>query len=373
MAKASAKSVAPSASVRAAAPAGQATASGGLPAVIDLGSVIGHAGAVATLRGALGGGRLHHAWIFHGPAGIGKLTAARAFAAALLGVPAERATTHPDLHVVTRQTAKFHSDVTTREKKQSTIPIDVLRDFVIKPAALARMVVADSPAAKVFIIDEADIMNASGQNALLKTLEEPPAGTVLILVADNEDELLPTIRSRCQRVAFQPLDDADMARWLAASGRDVAPADHADLFAFAAGSPGAATLALDHDLLTWGRTLRPMLGTLASGGRADGMGGVMGKLVGEQVERSVAASPATSKEHINRLWTGHMIAYLARWARAMLRSAAAAGDGRSLQRALRAIDVVSDAQAQIDSNVRFADVLDNLAMQLGVGSGQAGR
>ena len=335
--------------------------------------MIGHVGAVATLQGAVSGNRLHHAWVFHGPPGIGKLTTARAFAAALLGVSAERAVSHPDLHIVTRQTARFHSDAETRNKKQSTIPVEVLRDFVVKPAALGRLIVADSPAAKVFIIDEADIMNAAGQNTLLKTLEEPPPGTVLILVADNEDELLPTIRSRCQRVAFQPLNDDEMTRWLEACGRDVAPADRADLFAFAAGSPGAATLALDHDLLTWGRALRPMLASLASGGRADGMGGVMGKLVGEQVERHVAASPATSKEHINRVWAGHMIAYLARWARAMLRSAAAGAEPRPLQRALRAIDVVSEAQAQIDFNVRFGDVLDNLAMQLGVGGAPQNR
>ena len=347
-----------------------------VPPPIELAAVVGHQAAIATLRSAIGGGRLHHAWIFHGPPGIGKLTTARAFAAALLGVDAEHAAIHPDMHLVTRQTAKFHADADVRVKKQSTIPVEVLRDFVIDRAAIARSVVSDSAAGKVFVIDEADIMNTSGQNALLKTLEEPPPGTVLILVAASEDELLPTIRSRCQRVAFQPLSDAEMTRWLGAAGLDVPAAERGELLAFAAGSPGAAALAVEHQLLTWSRTLRPMLGALSAGGRADGMGSTMTKLVAEQVERTAEASPESSKEHINRLWTGRMIAFLSRWAQSDLRAAAASADARgavAAARALRAIDLISDAQAQVESNVRFADVLDNLAMQLGVGSSSASR
>ncbi len=336
-----------------------------LPPPIELTEVVGQAGALATLRSAVNGKRLHHAWIFHGPTGIGKLTAARAFGAMLLGVSPDRANIHPDLHVITRQTAKFHPSPDIRAKKQSTIPVEVLRDFVITPAALARNVVSGSSAGKVFIIDEADIMNAAGQNTILKTLEEPPEGTVLILVASNEDELLPTVRSRCQRVAFFPLTDTEMTRWLANSGREVPASDRAALFAFAAGSPGAAVLAIDNHLLDWQRTLAPLLAKLSAGQRAATLGTAMTKLVEEQVATTMDAAPETSKEAANRLWTGRMLAFVARWVQRELRTATTAPDTAKAARALRAVDLLTQAQDQIDFNVRFSDTLENLAVQLG--------
>ena len=75
---------------------------------------------------------------------------------------------------------------------------------------------------------------------MLKTLEEPPPGTVIILVTQNEEQLLPTIRSRCQRIAFGPLDAASMREWWEREGPQVAAPDRAFVEAFAEGSPGMA-------------------------------------------------------------------------------------------------------------------------------------
>ncbi len=334
--------------------------------------MIGHdgpGGPLRVLRAALQveSGRPHHAWVFHGPAGIGKRTTAMAFAARLLGVAAARVSTHPDLHVVSRQTAEFHSEPRIRAQKQSTIPVEVLRDFVITPAALGRHVVSDSPAGKVFIIDEAEVMQAPGQNALLKTLEEPPAGVVLILVATSEDELLPTVRSRCRRLAFGELSEPQMRAWLARSGRSLAAEDVPDVLAFAGGSPGAAHLALLHGLVSWPRTLGRHLASAAGGGRVEALGPAMTALVTASAEHDIGEAPEAGKERIKRVWAGRMLDFVARWARGQVRDACTRGDAARLERALRAVDAVGAAQAEIDANVRFGDALDNLALRVSAG------
>src|SRR5690606_4650358 len=117
---------------------------------------------------------------------------------------------HPDLHVVTKELARYSEDRSTRERKLTQIPVDVLRTELIEPVYRA----AQMGHGKVFIVDEAELLNDAGQNAMLKTLEEPPAGTTIILVTSIQDRLLPTIRSRCQRVAFVPLPDSVVSRWL---------------------------------------------------------------------------------------------------------------------------------------------------------------
>ena len=97
-------------------------------------------------------------------------------------------------------------------------PVDVLRQHMIggwtkdpprfheAPAYLTPL----SAPAKTFIIDEAELIDTVGQNALLKTLEEPPRRTYIFLVTSRPERLLPTIRSRCQHVRFVPLDHASM-------------------------------------------------------------------------------------------------------------------------------------------------------------------
>ncbi len=171
--------------------------------------------ALAILRRALRSGRTPHAYLFVGPEGVGKELTAKALAARLLcggaaGDPADdacgrcaacrllAADGHPDFHLVHRGLHRWHPERTVRQSKGLYLVVDVVRHFVIEPAALKP---AQGPR-RVFVIRDAERMNDEAQNALLKTLEEPPGTAVLVLLTTAASRLLPTIRSRCQEVPF---------------------------------------------------------------------------------------------------------------------------------------------------------------------------
>jgi DNA polymerase-3 subunit delta' len=120
--------------------------------------------------------------------------------------------------------------------------VDQVRDLVDHRLAMRRF----EGRRRVVIIDPADAMNVQAQNALLKTLEEPPDDTTLLLVSSSPDVLLPTIRSRCLRVAFAPLPEAVIRGRLEEAGQ---PAEAARLAAALAGGSLARALALDADAL----------------------------------------------------------------------------------------------------------------------------
>ena len=237
--------------------------------------IVGQDHAIGVLQRSMQSGRIHHAWIFHGPEGVGKFTAAPAWAAVLLdptsapGLGGEiapdpdshvqqllRAGTHPDLHVVRKELARYHDDKGVRDKKLATIPKAIVEEHLIAPAGLAPSLKNGSMIGKVFIVDEAELLdrsptNAPVQNALLKTLEEPAPGTAIILVTSSEDRLLPTIRSRCQRVGFHPINDEAMRGWLKTSGIKATPEDHQWLLRYANGSPGRYLRAFEGGFARW--------------------------------------------------------------------------------------------------------------------------
>lgn len=193
--------------------------------------------AVAVLRAAMGRGRLHHALLFTGPAGVGKRTAALAVASALNCevAPGEGCGT---CQVCSRIADGLHPDVITlvREGAAQIVPIETVRAQVVAAVGLPPHEARE----RVFLIDEATALQPAAANALLKTLEEPPARTRFILMTVAPDQLLPTIRSRCQRIGFAPLA-AEARR--AIGGAEVEPvvaAARALLAAVGRGEPGAA-------------------------------------------------------------------------------------------------------------------------------------
>ncbi len=107
---------------------------------------------------------------------------------------------HPDIHIVNRDSARFSSGK-SRSSQLLSLPIDVIREFVIDQAYRSPV----RGKSKFFIIDEADTMLWQAQNALLKTLEEPPSNTYLILISSRPQKFLQTIRSRSQMVRFNGL------------------------------------------------------------------------------------------------------------------------------------------------------------------------
>lgn len=346
--------------------------------------------AIATLTAAINSRHIHHAWIFSGPFGVGKRTTAEAFAALLLdpttgvgltgqlaaeeGSPTQRmlgAGTHPDFHFITKELAAYSDDSQVRRAKQVTIPKAVIEKHLLEQAALAPQIKTDALAKKVFIIDEAERLDRSRTNAptqasMLKTLEEPPPGTVIILVTSSEERLLPTIRSRCQRVSFSPLSDADMDEWLSRTDLDLSGAERDWTLGFASGSPGRAIAAIETGLYAWRSALAPML-EAASAGRLDpALGPTMHKLTdtwaADSVKRDKKEGFEASKDIANRTAAGHLFTLLAERARADLRNAIGDPDQAAIR--LHDITAIDEAERRLASNVNPQMVFDALAAKL---------
>jgi DNA polymerase-3 subunit delta' len=242
-------------------------------------TIIGHARALAPLRRALAEERLHPSLLFYGPDGVGKRLSAFALAAALnCAQPAaegcgecsscrrtlkgygEERLKSPDQN----RAPAHHADVLYYAPRRRQIQIeqimDLCREAGFRPFEGRR---------RIFIIDPAERMNREAANALLKTLEEPPSGAVLILITSQPDALPATIRSRCQAIRFTPLPREELAALLARQGRPEAER----LAALADGSVGRA---LDIDLAAHDETRRRLVAFLEACGEPGGMLAALG-------------------------------------------------------------------------------------------------
>jgi DNA polymerase III subunit delta' len=203
--------------------------------------IIGQQKQLTILRSALANERLHHAYLFLGPDGIGKRTVAIAVAKAIHCLESNSdfcghcvncsriaEGNHPDVRVIETQPGK--KEISIQQVRELERELNY-RSFTGKR--------------KIAIIDPATLLNLSSQNALLKTLEEPPKDSLIILIAANVGGLLPTLRSRCLRLSFAPLTRQEVASYLQ-SQHDIPRADADFIAALSLGSIGAA-LALDHD------------------------------------------------------------------------------------------------------------------------------
>jgi DNA polymerase-3 subunit delta' len=200
--------------------------------------VRGHEGQIEGFRRALARGRLAHAYLFAGPAGIGKRRFAQELARALLceDPPADRWDACDHCPACVQVGAGTHPDFLAagRPPESQEFPIDLMREvcqsFTLKPAR---------GRGKVVLIDDADDLNEEAANCFLKTLEEPPPRSVLILMGTSPERQLSTILSRCQVIRFAPLPAALVDALLAEQGI-TDPAQRSRLARLAAGSPGQA-------------------------------------------------------------------------------------------------------------------------------------
>lgn len=391
--------------------------------------ILGQTHALEQLHAQLASGRVHHAQIFHGPAGVGKFTTALALGRVLLchgptqdlagritacgscksclafrmdndsneqNLDAFPGVAHPDLHVVNKELARYSDDKQTRDRKLTSIPVDVVRTTLIEPAYRA----AQLNHGKVFIVDEAELLNAAGQNALLKTLEEPPTsnrtpapgsggtisggggkpsggggggGTYIILVTSNEDRLLPTIRSRCQRIAFVPLPDEMLDRFLQEHAAKLEPVERSWLVGYAQGSLGRARLVLDYGLTEWARVVLSQLEQIERGRATPQLGADMAERINAFAEQWVKNHANASKEAANKLAAGLMFSLIATHARRQIDRLAehcdpADPDGaeRRLEPWLKVIDALGVAESRLASNVNLGLTCDGLAATIAV-------
>ena len=204
--------------------------------------IVGQERATALLRRALAQHRVAHAYAFLGPAGVGRRLTALAFAQALLCAeggcgrcPACRrvaAGQHLDCRVV--------APTPPRDKPRGPAAIRI--EDVRELQHWAALVPHEGPR-KIFVLDDADRMTLPTAQALLKTLEEPPPRTVLVVILANPRALPPTVLSRCQQVRFRPLGEEELAGILGARGLEAAASRR-----LARRSRGQIGLALTADL-----------------------------------------------------------------------------------------------------------------------------
>jgi DNA polymerase-3 subunit delta' len=344
--------------------------------------ILGQFKAVEALLASLHSGRFAHAWIFAGPRGVGKFTTAIELARILLDPDTAsdgaldsasetarliNAGIHPDLHIVRKELARFSDDASLRRKLLTNIPIDVLREHVIGGMVGGRF--QEAPAyrtsirghGKVFIIDEAELLDKDGQGSLLKTLEEPPPGTYFILVTSRPHRLFPTIHSRCRHVAFRPLDLTAMNQWFDAAGLEMTGPEKEWIRDFAQGSPGMATIAAEYDFHQWHLALAPMLDQLARGVFPAELGATMASLIEAFATDWVKRNHNASKRSANNDGARFLFTILAAHANRQLR--AAVEQDTPPDAILKAIDLIAEAERQLWANVNLKQVLENLAVQ----------
>jgi DNA polymerase-3 subunit delta' len=202
---------------------------------VRLGDLIGQDLARAALERAIAGGRVAHAYVFEGPTGVGKRSAAFGLAMAL-DCPVAPGAGCGACEICRRIEAGLHPDVPSfgPSGPGGQIVVDDIRAIL----ALARTRPHEAPA-RVIIVDGADAMNPSSANGLLKTLEEPLAGNHLVLCTGAPDRLLPTVRSRAQRIRFRALNPTALAAIARARGL---PEERAEIAAALADGSAARML-----------------------------------------------------------------------------------------------------------------------------------
>lgn len=322
--------------------------------------IIGQKSAVDTLLRSVEGDRRHHAFIFAGPLGVGKFTTAIAFAEMLLAGSGTNQSAHPDLHVIKKEDIAWSKNPLLRKRKQTNIPLDLLRERMIggktSDDTTHDAIAYKTPMfgnEKVFIIDEAELLDESGQNALLKTLEEPPAGTTIVLVTCREDLLLPTVRSRCQVVVFSPLDGAAMKQWSSSANINTPAEDLSFAMHYSSGSPGVTEDAIDSGLPELARSISTFLELSPTSDYTTAVDSIHAYLT-NSVDVQLKENPLASKEAANRKAAQRIFMLFGQSVSSMVR-------GDRQDEGIVAAGILVDVERQLSTNISIKVLLESLA------------
>ena len=341
--------------------------------------------ALRRIQQALSRDRVPHAYLFHGPEGVGKEKVARGLAQLLLcSDPTERklgideagvvglecvqescgrcedcllvaAETHPDFHLIYRQLHRDHPDSEVRKRKGLELGVDVLRHFVIDKVGLTPL----RGRAKLFVIRAADDMTVHAQNALLKTLEEPPGSTFIILLVSAVDRLLPTTLSRCQLVRFDGLPEAficdklqelrpglsrDRIEWCARSGE---------------GSLGRALECAEDELFELHHRMADGLTRLGDG-HSDSLAKTWTDEASALGERYRRRDPDITDAEATRRGLATVFQLAAGWHGDVLRNCADAAQFMDAETVASAINRLAEAQRQLDLNANTQLIVETL-------------
>lgn len=339
--------------------------------------ILQHEPLIEAFRCAAARGRLASTFLFVGPPGVGKRTFAQKLAHALLceGNRASQlepcgqcwscvqmmAGTHPDLDVVEKPEGK------------SSIPLELLigdREHRNREGLCHRLSLKPLRGRrKIAIVDDADHLNAEGANCLLKVLEEPPPGSIVILIGTSPQRQLPTIRSRSQIVRFATLSRESVAQLLLTHGLVEQPSEAAQLAELSGGSLQRARELAQPEV----RQFRQSLLESLADPHSQGVG--LAKTVGEFVD--AAGKDAAAR----RARLRHIVGWAADFFQAAMRSAAGAqADGDPViqnaveiavssasldaQRAATCLDSCLDALRHIDANANLSTLIDAWIDQL---------